>query len=547
MEISSPPGITSLTGDVTGTGPGATATTISNNAVTTVKIANAAVDLTTKVTGILPIANGGTGVNTLADFTDSSAGADGITVTGGIGAVVVATSISQQVADATHNGYLSSTDWNTFNSAAGGGISALTGDVTATGPGSAAATLATVNGNVGSFGSSTSIPNFTVNAKGLITAAGGNVVIAPAGTLTGTTLNATVVTSSLTSVGTITTGVWNGTAINETHGGTNQTSYTTGDILYASAANTLSKLPIGSATNVLTVVAGLPAWAAATTGITTIGTIDTAGPSANGLTITGANLFAQSASATFPGMVNLTTQSFAGNKTFTGTIVASNLSGTNTGDVTLTAVGATPNANAATLTGQALNLEYFDSTNPGVVTASGGGTTNFLRADNTWVTPTASTPAFSGQKVYLNTTKTNFTPASILKLDTLESTAGSDVSYDITTGQITLNTAGYYQFILHVRVQGITGTIVGFESLSLQIANLSGTTDQPNIGSDKSFTGTIGTNSPNNASLEGVTTMLSTAGAVVYATINDSGVSITNIDVANGRNTTYMTIQFLGS
>lgn len=84
----------------------------------------------------------------------------------------------------------------------------VTGDLAYTSPSfdgsgnvTAAGTLATVNTNVGSFGSSTSIPNFTVNGKGLITAAGGNVVIAPAGTLSGTTLNSTVVTSSLTSVG----------------------------------------------------------------------------------------------------------------------------------------------------------------------------------------------------------------------------------------------------------------------------------------------------------------------------------------------------------
>ncbi len=48
-----------------------------------------------------------------------------------------------------------------------GGITALTGDVTASGSGSVAATLATVNSNVGSFTNA----NITVNAKGLITAA----------------------------------------------------------------------------------------------------------------------------------------------------------------------------------------------------------------------------------------------------------------------------------------------------------------------------------------------------------------------------------------
>lgn len=78
-------------------------------------------------------------------------------------------------------------------------ITALTGDGAASGPGSAAFTLATVNSNTGAFGSSTQIPTFTVNAKGLITAASGNAVIAPAGTLSGTTLNSTVVNSSLTS------------------------------------------------------------------------------------------------------------------------------------------------------------------------------------------------------------------------------------------------------------------------------------------------------------------------------------------------------------
>lgn len=47
-----------------------------------------------------------------------------------------------------------------------------------------------------------------------------------------------------------------------TGGGTGQTTYATGDILYASASNTLSKLAAGSNDDVLTLAAGVPSWAA---------------------------------------------------------------------------------------------------------------------------------------------------------------------------------------------------------------------------------------------------------------------------------------------
>ena len=45
--------------------------------------------------------------------------------------------------------------------------------------------------------------------------------------------------TSITTLGTIATGTWQGTVIDEVYGGTGQSSYTTGDILYASGANTL--------------------------------------------------------------------------------------------------------------------------------------------------------------------------------------------------------------------------------------------------------------------------------------------------------------------
>ncbi len=108
---------------------------------------------------------------TIGNLTD--VGTDGIVITSGTGAVIgTGTSIAQHVADSTHNGYLSSTDWSTFNGkqAAGNYITALTGDVAASGPGSVAATLATVNGDVGTFGDATHVGQFTVNGKGLITA-----------------------------------------------------------------------------------------------------------------------------------------------------------------------------------------------------------------------------------------------------------------------------------------------------------------------------------------------------------------------------------------
>lgn len=78
--------------------------------------------------------------------------------------------------------------------------------------------------------------------------------------LSATTLGSGVTGSSLTSVGTIATGVWQGTAVGTTYGGTGLTSYTTGDLIYSSSGNTLSKLGIGTSGQFLKVVGGVPAW-----------------------------------------------------------------------------------------------------------------------------------------------------------------------------------------------------------------------------------------------------------------------------------------------
>lgn len=125
--------------------------------------ANQTITLSGAVTG-----SGSTAITTAF----GTAGANTV-LANGTGATAVptfiATSTLFQNASAATTGLLTSTDWSTFNGkqAAGNYITALTGDVTASGPGSVAATLATVNSNVGTFTNST----ITVNGKGLVTAA----------------------------------------------------------------------------------------------------------------------------------------------------------------------------------------------------------------------------------------------------------------------------------------------------------------------------------------------------------------------------------------
>ena len=147
-------------------------------------------------------------------------------------------------------------------------IGTITGDATSAGSsfnGSAnntnALTLATVNSNIGSFGSATQVGTFTVNGKGLITAAS-NVTITPAASsitggaaLTKTddtnvtlTLGGTPSTSLLAATS-LTLG-WAGT-LAATRGGTGNGSYAVGDILQANTTTTLAKLAAVATGNVL--------------------------------------------------------------------------------------------------------------------------------------------------------------------------------------------------------------------------------------------------------------------------------------------------------
>ena len=94
-----------------------------------------------------------------------------------------------------------------------------------------------------------------VSISQITTAIGGGTVTSVDGS--GGTTGLTLTGGAITTSGTLTLG---GT-LAAANGGTGQSSYTVGDILYASATGALSKLGIGSTGQVLKVASGIPSWA----------------------------------------------------------------------------------------------------------------------------------------------------------------------------------------------------------------------------------------------------------------------------------------------
>jgi hypothetical protein len=193
--------------------------------------------------------------------------------------------------------------------------------------------------------------------------------------------------TSITTLGTVATGVWSGTTVAVNKGGTGLASYTAGDVIYASGATTLAKLAKGSDTEVLTLASGVPTWAAPTlgdiTGVTagtglsgggTSGTV-TLNVEASQTQITSVGALGAGSISSGFGAIDVGSSSIDGG-TITGTF-SGNITGNVTGNCSGTAGSATGNAATATAlaTARAINGTDFDGTAAITVTAAAGTVT----------------------------------------------------------------------------------------------------------------------------------------------------------------------------
>jgi hypothetical protein len=337
--------------------------------------ATPAITLSTSITGILK--GNGTAISAATSGTDYAPATSGSAIlygngSGGFSSVAIGSGVSFA------GGTLSATG-------SGGTVTSVTGTAPVVSSGGATPAISMAAATTSVNGYLTSTDWTTFNGKQAALVSGTNIK-----TVNGTTLLGSG------DVGTIT----------YAYGGTGQTTVTTGDLLYGSAANTWSKLAVGTTGQILRVVSGAPAW-----GTDYVGTVTSVGGTGtvNGITLTGT--VTSSGNLTLGGTlsgVSLTTQ-------VSGVLPIAN-GGTNASTSSITSFNNITGYTASGATGTTSTNLVF-STSPTLVTPTlgaalatsikfGSGAVLSSYEEGTW-TPVISQNG-SGVVTFVATTATGF-------------------------------------------------------------------------------------------------------------------------------------------
>lgn len=368
--------------------------------------------------------------------------------------------------------------------------------------------------------------------------------------------------TSITTLGTVGTGTWQATPVTEVYGGTHQSSYILGDTLYASGANTLSKLA-GNTTSGIKymsqtgtgVVSAAPAWATISggdiTGAALTKTDDTNVTLTLGGTPTTALLRATSLTLGWTGTLSSTRGGLGvSNPTAHGILVAEGASAVNpivlsSGQILIGSTGADPvaaaiNSGTGILVGNAA----------GSITVTNTGVTSLAGTANQ-ITASASTGG-----VTLSIPSTFIAPGSIAATTTVSGTtfnsstltASSVVVSDASKNLVSLTTANSAVLLTTsagVPVMSSTMTngqvIIGSTGATPVAASLTagtGVTITPGAGTITiAATGSGGTVT----NVSGVSPIASTGGATPAISLNGTATAGQVLQSASATTTAYST------